>query len=193
MIAQVTSINFNVNKTSNAGKQYTVTEFSYQGQPYKGQAKPPTTRNVFTNAPYHAVIQQLQVGDWIELTFDQSQFKNIETITKVSAPAVSQDITSSNNTATSTTNNDEKNAEYQLKISRSIALGHAINTVNNYLSAGIYKKTVQAEILDEEILNRAKVYEKYLTLNDSLAELNEQQKEFHDDAREEFDQETFPE
>ena len=68
MIAQLKAINLKAVKRTEGGKSYTGVEVTYQGQPYKGQEKPPTTRFLFSNNPVAQALANFQSGDWVDVS-----------------------------------------------------------------------------------------------------------------------------
>lgn len=158
MKATVIRVTQNVQKTSNAGKPYTVTEFEYQGEPYQGKTKPPVTRNVFSNDPVNQILQTLKPGDSVELGFTQNgKYKNLSSVEKIDGPSPVANPTAPNMTGGSYQKNDDETA---LRIARSVALKAAADVVNGV--AGIAFETVHTEII-----GLARHFEKYLTLDDS--------------------------
>jgi hypothetical protein len=51
---------------------YEYMDFTYQGEPYQGKAKDPTTRKVFANLPIHDEILEFRAGDTVDLTFEKN-------------------------------------------------------------------------------------------------------------------------
>lgn len=172
MRATVVSINRNAQGTSARGS-YTYTELVTQGEPYKGQAKPPRTHKIF-KPEIVAMLSGINVGDTVEYTTDQTQYKNLETIRKISGGSAAPSAGSSASPAKSSGGgggyrNDDP--ETQLRIARSVALKAAGDIVGKLLEReGTFKKTTKPELIYEEVVKVSQYFEKYLTLQE-IAEL----------------------
>lgn len=87
MIAQILSVNLQATKVANNGKSWSGYEVTYQPQATERYgAKPPTTRFVFKNSPIAGALESIKPQDWVEIKFDQTQYKNPESLVKIANP-----------------------------------------------------------------------------------------------------------
>jgi len=171
---------------SKAGKPYTVTEFTYQGDPVPGYPpKKPTTRNIFSNAPQHPVIAQLQAGDRINMTFLQDLHKSLDTVTKITGGAPAPQTTAAPRPAFAQQASDKDEA-----IAKAVALKAAVETACAMMTSGYgkMKKTMETELYADEIIALSKQFESYLTGKAPAAPTQERLDELD---VEDFEQEPF--
>lgn len=168
MIAKVIDIRFNIPARSAGGKTYTYNEFITQGLPYKGKEKDPRTHRILDNSPLLPIIKTLKVGDMVEYTTDETQYKNINSVKKAeAAPPTSQD-TPKQSSGGGYRQNDE---ETQLRIARSVALKAAVDLVAAMLARDTYKKSMQPAAIIEEVRAISRNFEGYLSLKDDIESL----------------------
>jgi hypothetical protein len=196
MEATVVSVQPNVTKSSKAGKPYTVHVFVYQPDPYQGQAKPPTTRNVFTedrdNPELAGKILALQPGQRITLTFVQNgQYQNLTDVMVIggqSQPAPQQvpaqqqpqqPVTASEQAPQKdyAADREEKDAARTANINRQTALKAAVEIVKGLLAKDGFKKTIKGAILAEEVIALADTFEAYLLKLNGFADMSQEQEE----------------
>ncbi len=108
MIAQVISVEQNKEVTTKNNKEIVVTQFIYQSPPFQGKSRPPTVRNLFDSLPAHPDIIQLNKGQWVEITFDKTQYKNIETVKVVPAPGGPTQVTVNNSSGEESSSGEQQ-------------------------------------------------------------------------------------
>ncbi len=161
MKAQLLEVNLNAKKTAGSGRELTGVSLKYQPEPYQGQTKPPVDRFVFTNNPIVPALKggEVKVGDWVEITFDKSQYKNPESIAKSTPPT--PDKPAGQKKSGGGGYNDEAT---QMRISRSVAFKGATELIA--AGYGESKKTSKNEVLAEEVIALAKTFEAYLNMQE---------------------------
>jgi hypothetical protein len=179
MIAQILNIELNATKEGAGGKSYSGLAVTYQPPEYKGKVKDPSTRFMFGNSD---VVKQfkssgLEVGDWADIKFDESKWKNPESFTKTGAPA--QDGGGANaapkpkNVSTNITVDQSVWDAKDKRIARAVAIKEATQLVALMAGNGGYTTTniKKREFLVEEMLATAKALEPYLTLAETPEEV----------------------
>jgi len=161
MICQLKSINLNATKRSAAGKSYTGVEVVYQGQPYKGVEKEPTTRFLFSDNPVAQSLANFKVGDWVEIKFDTDKFK---TPLSISKQAGSEEASAPAQSASGPAKWGQQDEGTQKRIARSVALKEATAIVCEMMKAGAFPatKSKSYEFLAQNVLEVAKIYEPYV-------------------------------
>lgn len=181
MKAQVTAVTPNVKKG-----QYNGLEITYQGLPFEGRTKKPTTRFIFDNDPLFRFIQdEVEVGQWYELEFvpaKNPKFKNLSSITAVAVPKEEPMLPSNTGKASASKkespyhvvasmNWNEKQTVYadleaarQANINRSVSLDHATKLIGTLVANGAYTaaNVKKREYMIEETLATAKKFYAYL-------------------------------
>jgi hypothetical protein len=112
------------------------------------------------------VAQGLVAGDWVDVTVDDSSYKNVQKITKTSAPAGGGGGAPSGSSAgrgrMSKAEWAAKDAAKDQSIARSVALKSAVDTIVPSIASG--KSTVKAGVTAiEKLVDR---FEKYLLHGD---------------------------
>lgn len=186
MIAQILKIENNAVKEGRGGKNYKGVAVTYQPPPYKGQQKDPTTRFLFDKSD---IVKQfkasgLKEGDWAEIKFDDSKWKNPESFTPSSAPNATTGASVRQN-VTSNISSDQT----QVRIARAVAIKEAMGVMkfmadNNGYTATNLKKH---EFVIEELLKTARALEPYLTLTDKVEEVEDDDFEGEDFEQEDFE------
>ena len=161
MVATITSLVFDVTKTAKSGKDYTVHQITYQGEPYQGVSKPPTSRDIFTNSDVGKQLNEYKVGDVVDLVFEKDgRYSNLVGISQQGASQASTGATTSTGIAP-TKAFSQAGEERDLKISRAVALKVASEQL-----AGSFAKTTKAGKMSEDITTFAEKLIPYLTLNE---------------------------
>jgi hypothetical protein len=126
------------------GKDYSGHNFTYTPPPYNGQVKDPVTRFVFGNGDFAKQLKGIEVGDYVELTFDNSKFKNPESIKKISTSY----------------NGDAR----QESIVRQSALKQAINLMDILKGTGAYTAAnlKKKDYVVQQVVEIAQAFEPYL-------------------------------
>lgn len=133
--------------------KYAGFDFSYQGEPFKGQVKEPVTRFIFSNADFLPILRDCALDDWLELSFEKKgQYTNLVGVVKIAGPvmaaAPAKEFKSYRN----------EDPETQLRIARSVALKASVDYC---VTMPAKDKTV------ENILSVAREFEAYLTLQEA--------------------------
>lgn len=183
MKAQLLEVNLNAKKTSGAGKELTGISLKYQPAPYKGQVKDPTERFIFTNNPIAPALKNgdVKVGDWVEIGFDQSKFKNPESIKKSSPPAP--------DTPPAKKSGGYNDEATQLRIARSVAFKGATELIA--AGYGESKKTSKNEVLAEEVIALSKTFEAYLNMQEVDSTIESSISDVKSEGGGEYEQESF--
>lgn len=127
-------------------------EFTYQGEPFKGQEKDPVTRFVFGNQDFVGTLKDCAKGDWLELSFEKKgQYTNLVAVAKIQAP-------SGASLPAKEFKGRQDDPETQLRIARSVALKAAVDFVGGLAAKD---KTF------DNVMEWAKGFEVYLTLQDA--------------------------
>jgi hypothetical protein len=187
MIAQLKMINLNAKMTAKSGKTFSGVEVTYQAQPTaKYGEKPPTTRFLFNDNPVARGLQNMKSGDWVEIKFDNDQFKTPLSIETITDPSSSPSTASSPKSGGSTWGKKDEGTEK--RIARAVAIKEATQLVLAMVTAGSFPKTkaAQKEFLAQQVLEVAVQYEPYLTLSEQSDDL--EKPEMGDD---DFEQEGF--
>lgn len=185
MIVQVISTNLNATKVTNAGKTLTGLSITYQGEPYKGKVKDPVERFVFTDSPIAEGIESAEPGDWFDISFDTTQWKNPVSMVKTSAPKTQE---------AATPNEGTKGVDWDLKdkkISRAVAFKGAVEMVTALLATGdAFPKAShkKPDFFVEQIQSMAKKFEPFLNIEEDVTV-----PENPEAAEVPFNQETFQE
>jgi hypothetical protein len=173
MIVQVISTNLNATKVSKAGKTLTGLAIVYQPQPYDGRAKDPVDRFVFSDSPIAAAIGNVEAGDWIEIMFDNTQWKNPLSLVKTQAPAeqgAAEKYTGENMPKPS---GKSSGVDWDLKdkkIARAVAFKGAIETVAALIGTeGAFPKAAlkKPDFFVEQVIDMSKKFEPYLNYEDT--------------------------
>jgi hypothetical protein len=156
LVATIIDVTFDVTKTSKAGKPYTVHVFKYQGDPYQGQQKDPTTRDVFASADVGKQLRNYSVGQRVNLTFEKNgQFSNLVGIAAESGAAPApQQATGSPQAAPK---QSYRESDTSTRIARAVAIKAAVDIMGN-MAAADFKKA--------DPVAMAKTYEPYLTMTE---------------------------
>jgi hypothetical protein len=159
------TINLNAKKRSENGKTYSGVEVTYQGEPYKGQAKEPTTRFLFSDNPVAKALADYKAGDKVEITFGTDKWKTPTDIRKLSA---TEGATHSAPQSTGNRTYGQQDPDTQKRIARAVAIKEGSALVFEMIKAGAFaaSKTKSMEFLAEQVLSAAKLYEPYLSCTD---------------------------
>lgn len=164
--AIVNSVTHNVQKTSAAGKSYTVSVLSYTTE--KGQTK---KTDIFSNATYFKTVRDLTQGDEIDVKMVQNgNYWNVSDIVKLSSLAGSSSKQPSSAPVPARAPFVE-DKERQASIQRQNALTNATNLVSQMLSSELFKKTTKPNVLVEEIIKIASAFEGYTSGRDVPSKL----------------------
>lgn len=164
--ATVNSVTHNVQKTSAAGKSYTVSVLSYTTE--KGQTK---KTDIFSNATYFKTVRDLTQGDEIDVKMVQNgNYWNVSDIVKLSSLAGSSPKQPSSAPVPARAPFVE-DKERQASIQRQNALTNATNLVSQMLSSELFKKTTKPYVLVEEIIKIASAFEGYTSGRDVPSKL----------------------
>ena len=156
MVATIIDLTFDVTKTSKAGKPYTVHVFKYQGDPYQGQQKDPTTRDVFASAEVGKQLRNFNVGQRVDLTFEKSgQYSNLVGIAAAGGQAPAPQQATGAPQAPSKPSYQENDTS--TRIARAVAFKGAVDLIGN-MTATDSKKA--------DPISMAKLYEPYLTMTE---------------------------
>lgn len=188
MIATVLGVTPNVKKTSNkpGSKEYEVCEFVYQGDPYDGMQKDPTTRNVFMNDPLVPTILTLTAGDRVDLSFIQKgSYSNLSAVAKVEGEVAPVPTTAGEALAQPMKPKADVWAVKDEKIARAVALKASVELTAGSVTAAQLKKP---ETLTTNVVALAKMFMNYLTLQDNKEELPMTEVE---GTTEDFEEEKF--
>ena len=168
-------------------------EFTYQGDPYQGNAKKPTTRFVFKNDTKNpavpGAVKNLEAGQRVDLTFEKNG--NFSNLVGVAVLGDSPPARASNTQAPTKSYNKPKDDETPIRIARAVALKAAIDAQGTMVDGGakIVKATMKENVFGDQSLALAKQFEKYLSLDDSEESLNAVLDSVDNEIP--FDQETF--
>lgn len=116
------------------------------------------TKRIFDKTDLAKVLKGISQGDTVNAEFDDSTYKNLISLDVVKAP-VKED-------KKYTSNYGQDSEEKKISIARAVALKAATELVVASLNKDMYKKTVTAEFLVNEILERSRGFEAYLLIND---------------------------
>jgi hypothetical protein len=164
LIATIVDLTFDVTKTSaRTQKDYTVHIFTYQGDPYQGQAKAPTVRDVFCSSEVGKQLFNYKVGDRVNLTFEKNgQYQNLVGISLDGAtPTQAAPTTAAGPSKGPSTPSFVEN-DTPTRIARAVAFKGAVDLMGN-MTATDFKKA--------DPVAMAKVFEPYLTMTEVDAEL----------------------
>jgi len=181
MYATVVLVTQNVTKISKANNEYTCTEFTYQGDPYQGKAKPPTTRNIFPDDEVHDLVMALEEGDRVNLVFNKDgQFTQLVGVSKISeAETPSTTNTSKPDTVVPTYVEPEyfkdDHPDKAKRIAQSVAVKAGVDMVLGFLASGAYKKSVTPEFLRNEILTSVQFLKRHLNVPTNLPPQTEEE------------------
>lgn len=167
MQAVVTKIQFNTSKTFPNGKSFKGTLLTVQPPPYKGTPKPEKEYFIFPNAPTHNQAAQVKVGDTVDLSFDNTQYKNLESIRVVAAPTPPAQP----GTVTPAYTPKQDSGTKDIAIARAVALKAGVELYSAMIQAGLTKKTITPETAVEIVFSMTKRFERYATLSEDLEEL----------------------
>lgn len=179
MEATVISVQPNVTKTARSGKPYTVHLFTYQGDPYQGQSKPPTTRDVFTqdrdNPELAGKVLALQPGQRVQLTFVKNgQYPNLTDVFVLGGqqqqtpphqatgqePGAAPYVAPKKDYAAE---REVKEAEKQVSIIRQVALKAAVEVMKALLAReGQYKKKMELDVISADVQKLAGDFEMFI-------------------------------
>ena len=164
MICQITALNLNATKRSAAGKTLTGVEVSYQGRPYKGVAKEPTTRFLFSDNAVAKALDSFKIGDWVEIEFDTDKFKTPKSIRKHIEGEAVVDKLPYPSTPSSPRSFGAQDEGTQKRIARAVAIKEATTLIVEMAKQGAFTaaKTKSYEFLSQQVLEVAKIYEPYL-------------------------------
>lgn len=162
--ATVTNIDFNF--TTRTGKKCVMLETL--ADPYKGKPKEPRQHMLFPAYKQDLIdqVKELSVGDRIEYTVDDSQYKNIESFWKLT---VENSQGSAGPRTGSTFNPQPINEDKSKSIARAVAIKAGVDIVGKMLQSGngkFIKKTIETELIGDEVLKLAKQFEPYLMIED---------------------------
>jgi hypothetical protein len=171
MIAQILNIEFNIDKEFAGGKTYSGFAVTYQPPEYKGQQKEPTTRFMFSGSDIEKQFKGsgIEIGDWADIKFDDTKWKNPESFTKTGAPNQGAAPKPKNVSANIPDKVDQSVWDAKdKKIGRATATKRASELVAMMVANGGYTvaNLKKREFLTQEILAAARDFEPYLTLND---------------------------
>jgi hypothetical protein len=168
MIAKLLSINLNAKKRSEGGKTYTGVEVTYQGQPYKGQEKEPTTRFLFSNNPVAEALASYKPGQMVEIKFDTDKWKTPISIS-LADDAAPKSSPSSSGSSSGGGRYGQQDESTQKRIARSVAIKESTILVMEMMKQGAFaaSKTKSYEFLAQQVLEVAKIYEPYLNCTDA--------------------------
>ena len=188
MEATVISVQPNVTKQGRSGS-YQVHIFTYQGDPYKGQPKPPTERMVFTNnrdfPELPGKVLALQPGQRVNLTFDNSgQYPNLTDVFVIQGgqsppqqappqqyqqqqtPPAGQFMPGpapEEKKKDYTAEREAKDAEKQVLIVRQVALKAGVEIVVAMLAREKqYKQKMELDVLATDAIHLADLFERYV-------------------------------
>ena len=188
MKAQVLGVEFGAKRGNYEGLNIT-----YQGMPFDGRTKKPTTRFIFNNDPMYRYIQnEVTVDEWYDFEFKQAKNPKYTDLVSMSAIATPQDTQPTpqakkespmlpSNTEKSpyhvvaSMNWNEKQTVYadleagrQANINRSVSLDHACKIVSAMVANSGYtaKAVKEKDFLAEEALTVAKKFYAYLSGED---------------------------
>lgn len=163
MKATVAGINLNAKHN---GKAYV--EFITQADPYNGVSKPPRTHKLFS--PYKddliAVVKTLSVGDRVEYTTDNTQYRNMDSLTKM------EDSVAPSNAAAPKGGGFKRDDS----VTKSIARAAAMKEATQLVLFGA-KKTEAVENLAAQVMDLTTVMEKFLLFETENDEENEEVEE----------------
>lgn len=168
MQTEILNIELNAKKEGRGGKAYKGIAVTYQPPEYQGKVKDPVTRFLFDKSEAFDSFKKagLKVGDWVEITFDESKFKNPLTFTKIDKPAPQEEKKKQYSGGGGGYKKNDPDTEK--RIARAVAIKEAVNIVAMMVNAEGYTKTnvKNRAFLVEEILNTARGLEPFLTLDD---------------------------
>lgn len=186
MIAQILKIDNNASKEGRGGKSYKGVAVTYQPPPYKDQQKDPTTRFLFKDSD---IVKQfkasgLREGDWAEIKFDDSKWKNPESFAPAPAPN-----TTSNSAVRKNVTSNISNDQTQMRIARAVAIKEALGVMKFMAENKGYTATSLKEhdFVIAELLKTARALEPYLTLTDEPDEVEDDIFEGDDFEQEDFE------
>lgn len=164
MIAQILNIDMNATKEGAGGKVYKGVAVTYQPPPYKDQVKDPTTRFLFGNSD---VVKQfkasgLVVGDWAEITFDTSKWKNPESFVKSNPPQEQAPARQAQQSQGNANNSQQESIARAVATKEAVNIVHAIMVAGGYTQANVKKR----EYIVEEVLATARKLEPFLMFQD---------------------------
>jgi hypothetical protein len=182
-------INLNATKRSAAGKTFTGVEVTYQGEPYKGVEKEPTTRFLFSDNPVARALPDYKVGDFVEIKFDSDKFKTPLSIGRAEAYSPSAPKAAAATSATGPAKWGQQDPDTQKRIARSVAIKEATVLVVEMMKQGAFaaSKTKSYEFLAQQILEVAKIYEPYVNATDQADDVVKPELTEEDFAQDGFD------
>lgn len=165
--AIVNSVTHNVQKTSAAGKSYTVSVLSYTTE--KGQTK---KTDIFSNAAYFKTVRDLAQGDEIDVKMVQNgNFWNVSDIVKLASGGGGDVPKQPSSAPVPARAPFVEDKERQASIQRQNALTNATNLVSQMLALELFKKTTKPNVLVEEIIKIASAFEGYTSGRDVQTKL----------------------
>lgn len=185
MRATVISVEENVTEKSRAGSPYTCTKFIYQADPYEGQQRPPTKRNIFEDDPLHDVVLALKEGDYVNIEMVKNgkhyDMVGLSKITKNSKPSSITKINSPSKGIVPIYVEPiyfkDDHPDKAKRIGRSVAVKSSIDMVLGLLAGGVYKKSATPDFLKNEILTSVKFLENYLNAPTNRATKQDEREE----------------
>jgi hypothetical protein len=188
MIAQLLAVDYNAKKKSKAGKDIEGVSFKIQAVPFQGRQKEPADKFVFTNSPIVEQLKQFKAGDWIEIKFDETPYKNPISVTAANPPIQAAPKEDAPKAAGGFYPRND--TETQLRIARSVAFKGAADLVIAMFNAGAYPKTkIKPELLVQDIKAISKDFEGYLNMTEDVAAIAADVSSV--EVTEDFDQEVF--
>lgn len=163
----VQSVEFNVSKTSKAGKDYQVTILKYVTD--KGQAK---TENAFKGVDYEAELMKLAPGDKIEVKYEKKQFNGKDVWNMIGVVLLEKgDGVAPTAGGFGAKKSSTETPEKQASIERQNGLTNAVNLMGKMLDREMFKKTCTPDFLVNECIRIANHFQDYTSGRLALTQL----------------------
>lgn len=164
----VQSVEFNVAKTSKAGKNYTVTTLKYITD--KGQ---PKTENAFSDCDYKDELAKLAPGDTIEVKYVKKDFKGKDVWNMVGVTLLSKgDGVAPSTTPRMASGGFKESPEKQASIERQNGLTNATMLVKTMVEKDLFKKAAcTPDLLVAECIRIANKFQEFTSGKADLAAL----------------------